>query len=393
MALSASTTRRRRGGARRTLSEIALAALIGAGGTVAVHADAAIAATHTTWYMSASAGSDPACSAASAANPFQTITAAVACSHNGDTVNIAAGTFGGDGTIPDSLTLAGAGAQQTTLITATKLSTAAGTKVTMSVSRFRARARPAGSTPLGAALTVTKVQVLDTAFGVQASPGSASATVTVLDSTIAGNLGETSAIALTPVAGAPASTLSVIDSTITGNNFPNGGGGIILMDTHATLRDDTITGNTGSSGGGRAIGLGSSAAVTSSVLAGSTSLLSGSWADCRLAAGSTLTDDGHNVIGVTNPGGGSDCGFVNESDGDQAGPASSPLNPQVAVLADNGGTTQTVALGPGSPAIGAGSAADCAAWPVSGEDERGDARNARTRGACDVGAYDTGGAA
>jgi hypothetical protein len=97
-------------------------------------------------------------------------------------------------------------------------------------------------------------------------------------------------------------------------------------------------------------------------------------------------DGGHNVIGVATPGGGSDCGFVNGLGGDQAGTASSPLNPQVAALADNGGTTQTVRRQPSSPEIGAGSAADCETWPVLGEDERGDARNAKTWGACDVGA-------
>ena len=44
----------------------------------------------------------------------------------------------------------------------------------------------------------------------------------------------------------------------------------------------------------------------------------------------------------------------------------------------------------GSPAISAGSAALCQTAPISNHDQRGDPRNATTRGACDTGAYDTG---
>ncbi|MHB1777924.1 MAG: Ig-like domain repeat protein, partial [Acidimicrobiales bacterium] len=44
-------------------------------------------------------------------------------------------------------------------------------------------------------------------------------------------------------------------------------------------------------------------------------------------------------------------------------------------------------------AIGAGNPTDCAAAPVNGLDQRGDPRNAATRGTCDIGAYDTGGRA
>jgi hypothetical protein len=52
---------------------------------------------------------------------------------------------------------------------------------------------------------------------------------------------------------------------------------------------------------------------------------------------------------------------------------------------------QTLALTPASPAIGAGDPADCQANPVNNTDERNQTRNAKTRLACDTGAYDTAG--
>src|SRR6516165_7576697 len=105
MALAVLKAPRRRGGARTALTAVALAALVGAGGTVAVQADVALAATGTTWYVSASATSDPACSAASQSNPFQTIAAALACAQSGDTVSVGAGTFAGSFTIHTNVTL------------------------------------------------------------------------------------------------------------------------------------------------------------------------------------------------------------------------------------------------------------------------------------------------
>ena len=61
-------------------------------------------------------------------------------------------------------------------------------------------------------------------------------------------------------------------------------------------------------------------------------------------------------------------------------------------LANNGGPTNTAALAAGSPAIGAADTTTCAQAPISGKEQRGDSRNVSTRGTCDIGAYDTGGA-
>jgi len=70
------------------------------------------------------------------------------------------------------------------------------------------------------------------------------------------------------------------------------------------------------------------------------------------------------------------------------------IDPKLGPLAPNGGPTQTMALQPGSPAIGAGDAATCESLVgptgVTDTDQRGQPRNAAARGACDLGAYDTG---
>ena len=55
-------------------------------------------------------------------------------------------------------------------------------------------------------------------------------------------------------------------------------------------------------------------------------------------------------------------------------------------LADNGGSTQTIALGSGSAAIDAGLDAVCAAAPVNGKDQRGVKRPGGAH--CDAGAYE-----
>jgi hypothetical protein len=71
----------------------------------------------------------------------------------------------------------------------------------------------------------------------------------------------------------------------------------------------------------------------------------------------------------------------------------------LAPLADNGGSTRTHALNPGSSALDAASAAPCTAPPVSGVDGRGGLRGINAFGAinspavgdCDIGAFELGG--
>lgn len=64
------------------------------------------------------------------------------------------------------------------------------------------------------------------------------------------------------------------------------------------------------------------------------------------------------------------------------------INPQLAPLADNGGTTWTHALLPSSPAIDSGKDFTCARPPVYRVDQRGQPRPIGTH--CDIGAYEAG---
>jgi hypothetical protein len=61
-------------------------------------------------------------------------------------------------------------------------------------------------------------------------------------------------------------------------------------------------------------------------------------------------------------------------------------NPDLGPLTSQGGPTETMALLPGSAAIGAGAAAVCTSAPVNGVDQRGEPRTATN---CDIGAYQT----
>jgi hypothetical protein len=84
---------------------------------------------------------------------------------------------------------------------------------------------------------------------------------------------------------------------------------------------------------------------------------------------------GHNLIGITN----GSSGFT--AMGDLVGSSVSPLDPQIAALADNGGPTMTMALLPGSPAIETGTMLG-----VPTTDQRSIARPQGN--AADIGAYE-----
>jgi large repetitive protein len=145
-------------------------------------------------------------------------------------------------------------------------------------------------------------------------------------------------------------TLSMTNVTVTGNSAPTGSG--ISIDTGtATLRNVTLAGNSGS------------ADLNSP--AGSVSLASTIVAGC---SGGAPTSLGFNLDA------GASCALAGQGDRSGADPLLGPL-------ADNGGGTDTMALGAGSPAIDAGG--NC---PPPTTDQRGIARPLGA--ACDVGAFE-----
>jgi hypothetical protein len=78
-------------------------------------------------------------------------------------------------------------------------------------------------------------------------------------------------------------------------------------------------------------------------------------------------------------------GLVNGANGDLVGTTASPIDAKLGLLQDNGGPTLTVALLPGSPALGAGSCSDAQGAPLP-VDQRGFPRPQVT--GCDIGAFE-----
>ena len=179
------------------------------------------------------------------------------------------------------------------------------------------------------------------------------------------------------------STLTFTNTTISGNQTtgsPGDGGGAILahggtlMVVNGTVAGNSTTGNGagGINAGGPSVNLDTKVTLENTIVADNTS--------------STGTPDlwgsfvsgGHNLIGdVTGS-----SGITGGSDGDLAGTSAAPLDPKLAALANNGGSTKTHALLSGSPAINDG---DNTACPTT--DQRGYTRVA----SCDMGAYEYGG--
>jgi hypothetical protein len=170
------------------------------------------------------------------------------------------------------------------------------------------------------------------------------------------------------------STLTVVDSTIAGNStkgFTGGngsakGGGVYAPNATVTLRNSTIAGNTCSAksalGGGLYLGPG--ATVHDSVVAGNQALTG---PDLYGALGSS----GYNLFGQS--AGGSGYGPTDLLDVD------AKLGP----LQDNGGPTRTMALLPGSPAIDSGDNTGAPDW-----DQRGPGFPRIVNGTIDRGAFE-----
>ncbi len=192
--------------------------------------------------------------------------------------------------------------------------------------------------------------------------------LTLVNSTIAGNtLGS-------PANGAGlylnAGTATLTNVTVA-NNQATGSGGIFVNAGSLAVSCSTIADNSAApgTGGGLAINAGT-VSLRDTIVAGNTANGSTDVAGPVASAGTDLIGDG---TGST--------GLINGANGNQVGSAAAPLNPHLGVLQDNGGPTPTMALLPGSPAIGAGNST---AAPAS--DQRGYQRV--INGSLDIGAYE-----
>jgi len=158
----------------------------------------------------------------------------------------------------------------------------------------------------------------------------------------------------------------LVNTTVSGNEALVAAGGALTVAQRGmvSLTNVTIADN-GSASGGAITGSPLVLAIENTIVARN------GGANCSLAT--PITDSGYNLEFP-----GASCAFTLPTD--------RHADPLLEPLTDNGGETQTQALGRGSPAIDAGNGATCHADPVSGVDQRGFVRPA----ACDIGAYESG---
>lgn len=181
-------------------------------------------------------------------------------------------------------------------------------------------------------------------------------------------------------------TLTVYNSTFTGNSADAGrrGGGISNINCTLTVSNSTFSGNSAERGGGIAATIYGTAEVSNSTFSGNTASAGGGIYN----NGGTVTLK--NTIVANSPIGSNCYGIINDGGGNLSYPdATCPginTDPLLGPVQNNGGPTETMALGPGSAAIDAGDDAICAAEPVNGLDQRG---VTRPQGAhCDIGAVE-----
>ena len=176
-------------------------------------------------------------------------------------------------------------------------------------------------------------------------------------------------------------TMTFTNTTIAGNGASNFGGGVFAPRSAVTLVNSTVSGNSASTSagvGGNVTG-GSATntiALRNTIVAGNT----GGGGDCYDGAGTATVTAANSLFGDAT----SACGFTNGTNGNIVG-----QDPLLVALANNGGPTWTMALGDGSPALGAGNVGYASVSPTQplNYDQRGYGYPRVVYGAVDMGAW------
>ena len=174
------------------------------------------------------------------------------------------------------------------------------------------------------------------------------------------------------------------NSTISGNSASgNSGGGINLRTGALDMNNNTITGNFSPQGGGIALETGSGPLTLRNTIVAANDAETAQ-KDCSQQVSTTLTSQGHNLIGISDG-----CTIVPGA-GDIIGTGVAPVDPMLGLLQNNGGPTFTHALRPGSPAANAGDpgAPGTGGTTCEATDQRGAGRPDPVFGVCDVGAFE-----
>ena len=148
-------------------------------------------------------------------------------------------------------------------------------------------------------------------------------------------------------------------------------GGIAAESGSFTITNSTISGNSATYAGGI---LGSTLSTTTTIR---NTIVAGNSAPTAPDVSFPVRSQGHNLIGDGSGGSGYDPT-------DLVGTAANPIDPRLGPLQDNGGSTQTMALLPGSPAIDAGDNA----FSPGPYDQRGPGSPRIVNGIIDIGAFE-----
>ncbi|MBK8821800.1 MAG: CSLREA domain-containing protein [Anaerolineales bacterium] len=225
-------------------------------------------------------------------------------------------------------------------------------------------------------------------------------TITINSSTIKGNIvsggGNSEGGGIFNFGNTGTGSITIVNSTLTGNRSTNGKGGAIFNHASGNTTNDiatvniinsTIVGNSAKNnfgGGGivasRAAGNEvSTITLSNSILYGNTLTTGTGGENCLIINSVTIVTNNHNLLqNLVN-----DC-TPGVNDVTSALAASAVVN----ALASNGGTTQTMSLPGGSPAIDAGDNDICTNAPVNNTSQNGVTRPFGDY--CDIGAYELG---
>ena len=304
--------------------------------------------------------------------------AAVNDAANGDTINVPAGDYvltqpGGVLLIDVSVTIVGAGARQTSI---------SGNDANRVLHVF-----PPSSTPIS--VSVSGVTVTH-GFGVGGNNPNggavhvaAGATLALSDSAVTNSDSQNGNGGGIYTDG----TLRLSRVTVSGNQIDNAGGvsngGGIYDNGNVAITNSTISGNSVDGSGGGIYSAAGALSLQSTTVAGNTAALGGPGL-YEASSGAVIQDS--IIVACAGPGVATITGSNNLATDATCGGTAAVGDPVLGALADNGGPTNTHALGPTSPAIGAASQAPDR---CTGTDQRGVARP--QGGACDIGSYESGG--
>ncbi|MGH2686109.1 MAG: choice-of-anchor Q domain-containing protein [Actinomycetota bacterium] len=293
----------------------------------------------------------------------------------------------GDLNVSENLTIAGAGANATTIQQTQSTSGTGGVikadaaNLTLSALTAMGGVEKEGvKADGGGDLRLDGVGIAgNTGGGVKVEDGGV---LTVTDSTFSGN-GDP---ADPKVGGVESEETDIRNSTFSGNTAKSGGG--LSVSGSLTLNNVTITANTVDGPGGSAQGGGlhldttGTAAISNTIIAGNTNTGDNNPGpdDCSSEAGD-ISSGGYNLIGT-----GDGCNLTSVT-GDQVGTDAALIDPQLNPLQNFGGTTETHLPLATSPAIEGGNPgpADGSEPNCEATDQRG---TPRPVGVCDIGSVE-----